>query len=89
MTINAEVVLPLLNIANTLTNLFWSMKLKSIQGNKEILSSLKEANDEKDQVIKELQRKKNQYKMQYTQQLVLNEKLQGELKTYKKFHNHE
>lgn len=79
---DVTIVAAAINFINTVTNLYWTVKLKSIQGNATIMSNLRESNAEKDQVIKDLMRKKNQYKIQYTSLLTKYKRLEGQLQTY-------
>ncbi len=73
-----------LNIINTVTNLYWSNKLRGVQVNKELMADLREAVQEKDLIINELHRKKNEYKHQYLQLHAMYQQLLGKLHTYDK-----
>jgi hypothetical protein len=90
MTLGADtnLIAAILNIVSVMGNVYWSIKLKSIQGNSELLRSLRESNADKDEIIKTISSRKNQYKQQYFQQLKINKQMEGELQTYKRFNDH-
>lgn len=82
-----ELIPQIVNLIIAFANIFWSLQLKGIQSSRAMIDSLKDANREKDKVIRELMDKKNQYKMQYHSLHTKYQKLEGELTTYKRIHN--
>lgn len=52
----------IINLISTILNVFFLIKLRSIQVNKELISDLREANEDKDKIIRNLHEKLNQYK---------------------------
>lgn len=79
----------LVNLLNSVVNIFWTNKLKSIQANKELFDSLilqNKAKDElittKDQTINEILQKKNIYKQQLDTLIKHNKKLEGKLEVH-------
>ena len=69
---DATIIAPFLNLLNTGLNLYWMIKLKAIQGKREMLSEVIKESEAKDEVIKSLQlqlqnaiNKKNLYKHKY------------------------
>jgi hypothetical protein len=85
---DASMLVALLNTINLLGNIFWTLKLKAIQGHKEILDDLTQQNRAKDVIIRSLKDERRQLRFQYNQTLADNHKYKGELDTYKKFNNH-
>lgn len=83
---DATVIVPVINIVNTIVNIYWSMRLKSVQGNTEIIRALREQVEENKDLIQELHDKKNRYKNQYIQLLTHTKELEGKLKTYEDIH---
>lgn len=89
------VLASLFNFLSMAGNLFWSWRLSSFRGHGEMINYWKAENDKKDSQIKEMDerlqdmiKRKNEMKVQYHNLLVVNKKLEGEIATYKKFHNH-
>lgn len=72
----------------TIVNVYWTWQGKKVQNDRDIIKSLQFKLQEKDEIIKDILRKKNELKMQYAHQVNLTKKLEGELKTYRQFNNH-
>lgn len=84
-----SICVALVNLLNSVVNIFWTNKLKGIQANKEIMDSLilqNKAKDEviasKDQTIREMLERKNIYKRQLHVQIQENKKKEGKLEVY-------
>lgn len=80
------VIVALVNLVNSVVNIFWTNKLKSIQANKELMDTLimqNKAKDEiianKDETIREMLERKNIYKRQLHVQIHENKKREGKI----------
>lgn len=83
----------LLSTMNLIGNIFWSLKLKSVQGSKELMETLTTINVAKDEVIKSkdfkiraLKEERKRLSFQFQQLTVKHRELEAELKTVKQFH---
>ena len=91
------------NFAAALMNLYFGFVVKKSQAEREIVSGLKDQLKIKNDIIKdltgqankreraidELMKSKTEYKNQYLTEHSLNQKIQGQLDTYVKFHGHD
>ena len=84
----AQVTELIFAVTNIAVVVYWRWKFKSIQGNDMLIRTLKDQVEAKDVVIDNLERAKSQYKLQYDNQFMKSQKLQTELDTYHKFHEH-
>lgn len=71
-----------------IVNVYWTWQTRKIQNDRDVIKVLQLQISLKDEALKEMKEKKNELKAQYGHQLVINKKLEGELKTYKRFNNH-
>jgi len=92
----------MINFISMLGNLIWSIRLNGVKAKGEIIQYWKEESakkdqqlkdmekklKEKDEIIKEMMRKKNVLKVQYANQLSTTKRLEGEVRAYKRFHEH-
>jgi len=72
----------------TLVNVYWTWQGKKIQNDRDIIKALQIQLSLKEEALQEMVKKKNELKTQFGHQLVMNKKLEGEIKIYKAFHNH-
>jgi hypothetical protein len=84
---DASMIVASLNLVNLIGNIFWTLKLRAIQGNKEIMCDLTEQNKAKDETIKSLKEERKQCKFQFQTLLSKYQKTIGELETYKNLNN--
>lgn len=87
--IEASIILEIINLFSAFTNLFWTVRLKSIQAHKEFVEALQEDKSELEAIVKDLKDKRKDDKARYDELLGLYHHSEGQLKTYKKLHNHE
>lgn len=81
---DASIGIAAINLLNTVANLFWMMRLKSIQANGEILRDLRDQSSAKDEIIRDCKNQVRSYKLQYHNLLLDFKKLQGEMEAMKK-----
>lgn len=98
-----SLVIAFLNFAAAIMNLYFGFVVKKSQAEREIVSGLKDslkikANiiqdlttqmEKKEKAIDELMKSKTEYKNQYLTEHSINQKIQGSLDTYVKFHGHD
>jgi len=85
---DGTIIFAVVNLISAVVNVYWTVRLKSIQANREIMESMREENKDLKDLVGQLQKSKNQYKIQYNNILYKFQHLQGELKTYQRLHNH-
>jgi hypothetical protein len=78
----------ILNFISMLGNVWFGIKLKKTQVDGQLTSYWRNEAEKKENIIQDMIKKKNHLKMQYENQLAMNKKLEGEIRTYKQFHNH-
>jgi len=81
----AELVLAMANIGVVV---YWRFKFKNIQGNDALIKTLREQLEAKDIIIKNIERAKSNYKLQYDHLLNKYKGTKGELETYYRFYGH-
>lgn len=84
---DASLLIASINLINTVANIYWSLKLKAISANKEILIDLKEQNEAKDEIIKSLKDERRVLRHQFNTSNSIRTKLEGQLQTYQTIHN--
>lgn len=96
-------VIAVFNFLAALMNLYFGMVVKKSQAEREIVAGLKdnlkikvgiikdlmEQADKREKAIDDLMKSKNEYKNQYLTEHSVNQKIQGSLDTYVKFHGHD
>lgn len=80
-----ELITTIIALVTAITNIYWIIQLKSVQGNGEIIKNLKERLKEKEETIKELEH----FKVQYYQKHTDNRALEGIISVYRKLHKHD
>lgn len=85
---DGTIIFAVVNLISAVVNVYWTVRLKSIQANREIMQSMREENKDLKDLVGQLQKSKNQYKIQYNNILYKYQHSEGQLKTYRRLHNH-
>lgn len=83
-----EVLLSLSNLLLLLGNIWWQFSFKKVNNQNQLIETLTEEAKASEIIIRDLKRKKDEYKRQFGNLSVEHERVLAELKTYKTMHNH-
>lgn len=88
-----EFIPQIVNLIIAGANIYWSLQLKGIQSSRALMDSYKQMNQEKDEtinkqteLIEELKKKKEQYKVQYFTAHSKLQQMEGQLQAYQNIH---
>jgi len=85
---DAQVLIAAFNFITGITNIIWSIQLRGLKNDGEIIKELKDSNADKIEIIDTLKDDKERWKTQYHSLLVKFKEINGKLQAYERFHKH-